>query len=172
MPQGIYLKYYCTSCGGDNGEKVTEDFIKELIQNIHNGDMQPLYFTAGDDDYYDYANTGENGVGESAFLDIACGYDDDECDDCKYDEDCDNCRRLNWFSIGYAQSASLDDFWYSIYNEKYADSDEESCIVPLDGQSVIAKKYTTNDSDLAAKAIEYYIRTGKPYPGAAWIRGN
>ena len=60
--------------------------------------------------------------------------------------------------------------WYSCFDPDYIDSDEESPIIPSDGQSIIIKKYTMHDLSLAVKCVEWYIRTGSPYPGMDWIK--
>ena len=41
---------------------------------------------------------------------------------------------------------------------------------PGDGQSVIPKKFTMHDPELAAQCIEYYARTRKLYPGMEWLK--
>ena len=43
-------------------------------------------------------------------------------------------------------------------------------MIPGDGQSIILKKYTMHDPELAANCIEYYARTRQLYPGMAWLK--
>lgn len=48
--------------------------------------------------------------------------------------------------------------------------DEKSTIECSDGQSVILKKYTMHDRELAADCAELFIRTGGHYPGMEWLK--
>jgi len=74
-----------------------------------------------------------------------------------------------WIFLQYCEEVNRT--WYSSYNVEYADSDEEAPIICSDGQSVVEKKYTMHNLDLAVKCIEYFIRTGQLYPGMEWIKG-
>ncbi|MCI9078261.1 MAG: hypothetical protein HFH68_04955 [Lachnospiraceae bacterium] len=59
---------------------------------------------------------------------------------------------------------------YSCFNPDYLDSDEWSPMDAADGQSIILMRYTMEDPELAAKCVEYFVRTGKLYPGMAWLK--
>ena len=59
---------------------------------------------------------------------------------------------------------------YSSFNTDYMDSEEESPIKCSDGQSVILKKYTMHNRKLAAECVEWFIRTGRHYPGMEWLK--
>lgn len=60
--------------------------------------------------------------------------------------------------------------WFSTYDPKYLDSDEETDIKCSDGQSVILRKYAITDKDAVMTAIEYFIHTGKLWNGIQWIK--
>jgi len=59
--------------------------------------------------------------------------------------------------------------YYSSVNMDYLYSNEEVPGVCSDGQSVIMKRYTIHNPDMAAKCVEWFIRTGEPYPGMEWF---
>lgn len=61
---------------------------------------------------------------------------------------------------------------YSSFDKEYFCSNEEAPIECSDGQSVVLKKYTMHDPELAARCAEWFIRTGEPYPGMEWLRGG
>lgn len=76
-----------------------------------------------------------------------------------------------WISI--LINEELEDGNYSSYcsfNPDYLDSDEISPMNHSDGQSIIYTRETMHDLELAALCTEYYARTGKPYPGMAWLK--
>ena len=57
---------------------------------------------------------------------------------------------------------------YLSYNSRYAASDEVSPI--RYDQDIFLKKYTIQDSDAVSKCVEWFIRTGTPYPGIDWAK--
>lgn len=68
---------------------------------------------------------------------------------------------------------------YFCYNQEFADTMElleevdlgdETVYTPIDydGQSPIPKCQAITDMDAGVKAVEYFIRTGKRYPGIDW----
>ena len=63
---------------------------------------------------------------------------------------------------------------WSCFNPDYLESDEEAPIECSDGQYVIEMRNTMANTPenrkLAAKCVEWYIRTGKPYPGMNWLK--
>ena len=59
---------------------------------------------------------------------------------------------------------------WACFDPDYLDSDGEAPIEPSDGQSVIPMKCTMRDWELAAKCVEWYVRTGEPYPGMDWLK--
>lgn len=63
-----------------------------------------------------------------------------------------------------------DECAYSCFNPDYIDSDEWSPMDAADGQSIILMRYTMDDPELAAKCVEYFVRTEKLYPGMAWLK--
>ncbi len=58
---------------------------------------------------------------------------------------------------------------YYSYNPAYAESEE---LTGLDsgGQSPIEKRLALTDMEAGAEAVEYFIRTGKLYPGIDWAK--
>ncbi|MBO5145034.1 MAG: hypothetical protein J6C19_05810 [Lachnospiraceae bacterium] len=61
--------------------------------------------------------------------------------------------------------------FYSSFDPDYLDSETEAPIECSDGQSIILMRYTMQDMELAAKCVEYFVRTGKLYSGMAWLKG-
>ncbi len=61
--------------------------------------------------------------------------------------------------------------FYSSFDPEYLESDEESSMECSDGQSIILKRYIMRDFELAAKCVEYFVRTGKLYSGMDWLKG-
>lgn len=86
-----------------------------------------------------------------------------------------------WLSIGYCfdiDETGEQDIYYS-YNPDFADilrnysdfSDKES-FAPIvsGGQSPIKKCFAVKDTEAVLKAVEYFIHTGKRYPGIDWAK--
>ena len=82
----------------------------------------------------------------------------------------------NWLSLCYGYE---DSETYFSYNPEFADTAEqleevdlgdENVYAPIDydGQSPIPKCQAITDMDAGVKAVEYFIRTGKLYPGIDW----
>jgi len=59
---------------------------------------------------------------------------------------------------------------WSCFNPEFLDSDGETLIEPSDGQPVSPLKFTMKDQELAAKCVEWYAYTCKPYPGMDWLK--
>ena len=77
----------------------------------------------------------------------------------------------DWISFCYViHDTYPDSYFCCCFDPDYLDSDEESPMIPGDGQSIILKKYTMHDPELAANCIEYYARTRQLYPGMAWLK--
>lgn len=72
--------------------------------------------------------------------------------------------------LGLEIADETDQVCYSSFNTAYMDSEEASPIKCSDGQSVILKKYTMHDRKLAAECVEWFIRTGRHYPGMEWLK--
>ena len=72
------------------------------------------------------------------------------------------CDRV-WLALAYC---SDNDCYYS-YNAQFAGTEEWS---PLEsgGQSPVEKYLAIMDIEEGVKAVEYFIRTGKLYPGIDW----
>lgn len=60
---------------------------------------------------------------------------------------------------------------YSLFNPSYLESEEESPMRCSDGQSIVLMRYTVTDTELVAKCVEYFVRSGKLYPETAWLKG-
>ena len=60
--------------------------------------------------------------------------------------------------------------FYNSCDPRFAGSEETAPIRA--GQDVILKCDTIQDMNLAAKCVEWYIRTGTPCPGMDWMRGG
>lgn len=72
----------------------------------------------------------------------------------------------NWITLGY--SSNHDGNYYS-YNAAFADTEDLS---PLEsgGQSSIKKCFVLQDMIIGQKAVNYFIYTGKLYPGIDWAK--
>lgn len=90
--------------------------------------------------------------GESTFLQMAAG---------------GGCIAL---SIGEERCQENRVSWtvYQSYDPRYSVSAEAAPI--RWGQDVFLKRYTIQDPALALRGIEWFIRTGTPYPGMDWAR--
>ncbi|MDE7185702.1 MAG: hypothetical protein K2O40_14865 [Lachnospiraceae bacterium] len=141
MPSGLQVLYTFDAFGHD-GEKLTEAALKKLVRKIQRADNVSVFLCPSDDI--------ETALEEEYFQ--------VEIDD-------------RWIALQYVVGdTSPDAYFCSCFDPDYLDSDEESPMVPGDGQSVILKKYTMHDPKLAADCVEYYARTGKLYPGMAWLK--
>lgn len=70
-----------------------------------------------------------------------------------------------WLALAYEDD---NDCYYS-YNKDFEGTEELS---PLEsgGQSPVEKYLAIKDMDAGIKAVEYFIRTGKLYPGIDWAK--
>ena len=76
----------------------------------------------------------------------------------------------SWIAFQYVVNDGMKDgCYYSSFNPDYLDSDEESDTSTIYG-SFMQLRYTMQDPKLAAKCVEYFSRTGKLYPGMAWLK--
>ena len=141
MPSGLQPLHTFDAFGHD-GELLTEANLKKLVKKIQKADNVSVFLCPSDDI--------ETAI-EEEFFQV-------EIDD-------------RWIAIQYVvRDTSPDGYFCSCFDSDYLDSDEESPMVPGDGQSIILKKYTMHDPKLAAECVEYYARTGKLYPGMDWLR--
>lgn len=141
MPSNLQILYTFDAFGG-GGEQLTEAELKKLLKNIQSYKNISIFLCPNPD------------IGtalEEEYMNL-------EMDD-------------GWISFGYVIRDSYPDGYFcSCFDPDYLDSDEESPMVPGDGQSIILKKYTMHDPALAANCIEYYARTRQLYPGMAWLK--
>lgn len=78
----------------------------------------------------------------------------------------------DWIFLQYVENdGTKDACFYSSFDPEYLDSQMEAPMKCSDGQSVILMRYTMHDLKLAAKCVEYFVRTGKLYSGMAWLKG-
>ncbi len=140
MPSGLQKLYTFGPFDAEDGEKLTEKHLKNILKKIRKKQNLSLFF--GPDSYLDI---------EDKYLNI------------EIDKEC----ILIQYVVG---DCSEDGYVCGSFDPDYLDSDEESPMVPGDGQSVILKRYIMYDSALAADCIEYFARTGALYPGMAWLK--
>lgn len=83
-----------------------------------------------------------------------------------------------WISLGFSGDSGQNNYY--IYNPDFAntvgqinkaDFSDKSIYTDLQsgGQSPIPKVQAITDIEMGVKAVEYFIRTGKFYPGLDWI---
>lgn len=104
-------------------------------------------------------------IRQGVYTDVYLSLDSDGTDRYMQMESTDS-----WIFLQYCEE--INRTWFSGYNAEYANSNEQAPILCSDGQSVVEKKYTINNLDLAVKCIEYFIRTGQLYPGMEWIKAR
>lgn len=76
----------------------------------------------------------------------------------------------SWIAFQYVVNDGMKDgCFYSSFDPAYLDSDEESDTGTIYG-SFMPLRYTMHDARLAIKCVEYFARTGKLYPGTAWLK--
>lgn len=73
-----------------------------------------------------------------------------------------------WLAIGLSlHGGTKDEKNYYCYNPEYAGV-EEWAPIERGGQSSIEKYLALTNIEIGVKAVEYFIRTGKLYPGIDW----
>lgn len=142
MPSNLQDLYTFDIFGKDDGEKLTETDLKKLVKKIKKAKKFSILLGPNPD---------IETTLEEEYLQL-------EIDGA-------------WIFIQLViHDTYPDSCLYSSFDPDYLDSDEESPMRPGDGQSVILKRNTMHDSELAANCIEYYVRTRKLYPGMAWLK--
>lgn len=137
MPSGLYIKYMVEGFGDE--KEITEDGLRQLIREIHNGKKMGIYLS-------------QNFELEGEYMQI----------------EIDN----GMIFLQYVENdGTKDACFYSSFDPDYLDSKAEAPMECSDGQSVILMRYTMRDLELAAKCVEYFVRTGKLYSGMAWLKG-
>ena len=82
----------------------------------------------------------------------------------QFEVNCDG----EWLAIGFSShGGTKDEKNYYSYNPEYAGV-EEFAHVQSGGQSPIEKYLALTNIEVGIKAVEYFIRTGKLYPGIDW----
>lgn len=125
----------------DEPKEITTDNCRKILKNLREGKWGNIYLT-------------NNWDLEEDFMQLDSGD--------------------GLFALGYARDNSggvgEEAAWFSTYDPEYLDSDEETDIDCIDGQSVILRKETITDKDSVMTAIEYFIRTGKLWNGIQWMK--
>lgn len=121
--------------------KITPDSCQEILKNLQNGKWGNIYLSSDPNLEQDFMQL-ESGNGLFALQYI----------------------RDNTGMVGEKAA------WFSTYDMKYLDSDEETDIECSDGQSIIFREYTTTDKEAVMTAIEYFIHTGKLWNGIPWMK--
>ncbi len=142
-----YIEYYPF---GDiyKEDEITEFIISKILNEIPTGFGGYLYLNPdGEADWMEVVSDGE-------WLYLGCYFEDDETGDseCYY---CYNPKFAN--SVDLLENGNFSD--KSLYTDIYSG-----------GQSPIPKFQAINDFDAGIKAVEYFIHTGKIYPGIDWIK--
>lgn len=140
MPSGLQVLYTFDAFGRD-GEQLTEASLKKLMKSIRKSKKISIFL---------YPNPDIETALEEEYMNLEIDGD--------------------WIAFHVVHDTYPDSYFCSCFDPDYLDSDEESPMIPGDGQSIILKKYTMHDPELAANCIEYYARTRQLYPGMAWLK--
>ena len=140
MPSGLQELYTFGPFEDDDGERLTEENLKKILKKIRNSQKFSLF------------------LGPDSYLDLEGKYMHIEVDD--------GCIAFQYV----VDDGSENGYFCCCFDPDYLDSDEESPMVPGDGQSIILKRYIMHDLALAADCVEYFSRTGALYPGMAWLK--
>ena len=143
MPKDIRIQYANRKFSTNERTKIkdlSEKGVRKIVRDVQSGKCQSLYLTPN-----------ENGEIEPGFLQL---------------EDANGEGRIFLQICADERERTA----WACFDLAYLDSDEESPIETSDGQSVISMRTTMRDHDLAAKCVEWYIRTLEPYPGMDWLK--
>ena len=141
MPSGLQTLYTFDAFGHD-GKQLTEANLKKLLKKIRHSQDISIFLCPNSDI--------ETAI-EEEYMNLEINDD--------------------WISFCFVIHHTYPDSYFCCcFDPDYLDSDEESPMIPGDGQSIILKKYTMHDPELAANCIEYYARTRQLYPGMAWLK--
>lgn len=138
-----HITYFDSPYSEYEGEEITEDVIAGVLNKIPEGINIYLSLVA---------------YGEDDWLEVNCDG--------------------QWLALGYSSQGGQDNY-YS-YNAAFADTAErimeadfsdEAVYSPLEsgGQSPIPKIQAITDIEAGVRAVEYFIRTGRLYPGIDWL---
>lgn len=143
MPSDLQVLYTFDAFGHD-GERLTEETLKKLVKRIRKSKNISIFLCPNSDI--------ETALQEE-YMNLEINGD--------------------WIFFQYVVYNGAPDYCiYSCFDPDYLNSEEESPMIPGDGQSIILKKCTMHDPDLAANCIEYYVRTRQLYPGMAWLKAE
>ena len=142
-----HIEYYPLGDVYEEAE-ITQEVISRMLSEIPKG--IGAYFFLDPDGESDWMEV----VSDGKWLFLGCCFEDEETGDF----DCRYC-----YNPEFADTADL------IEN---ADFSDESIYTPIEsgGRSPIPKIQALTDMELGVKAVEYFIRTGKCYPGIDWIK--
>ncbi len=139
MPTGICIKYASKSFSTDEKDRIN-DISEAGIQSIINNIRNNTYKSV----FLSLDSEGDIGI---KFFQL-------ESDE-------------GWIFVQICDEE--EDLYYSSVNVDYLNSNEEAPILCSDRQSVIMKRNTMHDLEMAAKCVEWFIRTGEPYPNMEWL---
>ena len=125
-----------------SGDQITETLIAKILKQIPSGIETILYLDPdGEDNWLEVNCDGKW---------IALGFSGDF-------------GQNNYYSYNPAFADTADQINKAAFEDKSIWTDLES-----GGQSPIPKIHAITDIELGVKAVEYFIRTGKRYPGVDW----
>ena len=145
-PQAVRLQhimYFDAPYKEYEGEEITETVIAEVLRKIPSGVNVYLSLVPyGEDDWLEVNCDGKW---------IALGFSGD-------------CGQNNYFSYNSAFASTADQIEKANFSDKNIYTSLQS-----GGQSPIPKIQAITDIEAGIKAVEYFIRTGKFYPGIDWM---
>jgi len=138
-----HIQYFDSPYKNYAREEITEAIIAEVLKKITNGINIYLFL---DPD------------GEDDWLEVNCD--------------------TEWISLGFSGDFGQNNYY--TYNPAYADTvdqisqadfSDKNIYTNLEsgGQSPIPKIQAITDIEVGVRAVEYFIRTGKFYPGIDWM---
>ncbi len=145
-PESIAIKRieYYPSGGTYTEEQITPKLIRKILKEVPEGIGVYLFLDPnGECDWMEVLSDGE-------WLSLGCYFDVDDGNEYVYT-----------YNPNYAHTETQVDL--ANYSDTNVWTDLES-----GGQSPIPKLYATTELELCTKAVEYFIHTGKIYPGADW----
>lgn len=139
-----YIEYYPYGGTYDKAE-ITPKLIADILEEIPKGIDIYLYLDAdGECDFLEVLSDGE-------WLSLGCSFDRDG-------------EFHNYYTYNSAYADTAEQVEKMNYSDKSVWTSLRS-----GGQSPIPKMQAITDMEVGVKAVEYFIRTGKLYPGIDWL---
>ncbi len=144
------IEYFSTGKCFEKAQ-ITPAVLAKMMENIRKG-VDGIYLSLDSDNESDWMEV----VSDGEWIFLSCCFDTTEKED-------DDFEYYFCYNSDYADTADLLD---------EADFSDEAIYTSMDsgGQSPIPKIQAIRDMDAGLKAVEYFIHTGKPYPGIDWLR--